>query len=94
MKLERCNNGHFYDPAKHSSCPHCGIDIDFDIDKTLPISRNNDVENKTAPRVSNANKENQENKTIGIYHKEIGIDPVVGWLVCIEGPDRGRDYRL
>jgi hypothetical protein len=23
-----------------------------------------------------------------------GFDPVVGWLVCIEGPDRGRDYRL
>ena len=22
------------------------------------------------------------------------VDPVVGWLVCIEGPDRGRDYRL
>ena len=21
-------------------------------------------------------------------------DPVVGWLVCLEGPDRGRDYRL
>jgi hypothetical protein len=20
--------------------------------------------------------------------------PVVGWLVCLEGPDRGRDYRL
>lgn len=23
-----------------------------------------------------------------------GVDPVVGWLVCIEGPERGRDYRL
>jgi hypothetical protein len=21
-------------------------------------------------------------------------DPVVGWLVCLEGPDRGRDFRL
>lgn len=21
-------------------------------------------------------------------------DPVVGWLVCLSGPDRGRDYRL
>jgi len=25
---------------------------------------------------------------------ELGIDPVVGWLVCVEGPDRGRDYRI
>ncbi len=22
------------------------------------------------------------------------VEPVVGWLVCIDGPDRGRDYRL
>lgn len=22
------------------------------------------------------------------------MDPVVGWLVCIEGADQGRDYRL
>lgn len=23
-----------------------------------------------------------------------GFDPVVGWLVCVQGPNRGRDYRL
>ena len=23
-----------------------------------------------------------------------GIDPVVGWLVSVEGPDKGRDYRI
>ena len=23
-----------------------------------------------------------------------GFSPVVGWLVCVEGPDRGRDYRI
>lgn len=26
--------------------------------------------------------------------KEMGVDPVVGWLVCIEGKDKGRDFRL
>lgn len=35
-----------------------------------------------------------DNKTIGIVKKEKGIDPVVGWVVCIEGPTRGVDYRL
>jgi hypothetical protein len=24
----------------------------------------------------------------------IRTEPVAGWLVCLEGPDRGRDYRL
>ncbi|MBK6734064.1 MAG: FHA domain-containing protein [bacterium] len=23
-----------------------------------------------------------------------GTDPVVGWLVCVDGPERGRDFRL
>jgi hypothetical protein len=23
-----------------------------------------------------------------------GADPVTGWLVCVLGPDRGRDYRI
>jgi len=22
------------------------------------------------------------------------MDPIVGWLVCVEGPDRGRDFRI
>ena len=26
--------------------------------------------------------------------KAVGFSPVVGWLVCVEGPDRGRDYRI
>ena len=31
-------------------------------------------------------------KTIGYWGKQ--LDPVVGWLVCIDGPDKGRDYRI
>lgn len=23
-----------------------------------------------------------------------GFDPVVGWLICVKGPNRGKDYRL
>ncbi len=36
----------------------------------------------------------QEGATVAIIRKQIGIDPVVGWLVCIKGPERGRDYRI
>ena len=35
-----------------------------------------------------------EARTIGLVRKKTGIDPVVGWLVCIEGPDKGRDFRI
>ena len=32
-------------------------------------------------------------KTMPVGHK-IGIKPVVGWLVCIEGKNKGCDYRI
>jgi hypothetical protein len=32
--------------------------------------------------------------TVALSSKAIGIDPVCGWLVCVEGPDKGRDYRI
>lgn len=33
-------------------------------------------------------------KTIGFYSEVKGNDFVTGWLVCVEGPEKGRDYRL
>jgi hypothetical protein len=32
--------------------------------------------------------------TVGIFQRHTGIDPVVGWLVCVKGTNKGRDYRL
>lgn len=33
--------------------------------------------------------------TVGVYaHLGVAQEPVVGWLVCIAGPERGRDWRL
>lgn len=39
-------------------------------------------------------QQERENKTIGHFKKAHGFEPVVGWLVCVEGPGKGRDYRL
>ena len=33
-------------------------------------------------------------KKVGIIKKKIGIDPAVGFLICISGPHRGADYKL
>lgn len=32
--------------------------------------------------------------TVGMMEKKLGLEPVVGWLVCIEGPDKGKDYKI
>ena len=32
--------------------------------------------------------------TVAIVRKKTGMDPVVGWLVCVDGSEKGRDYRI
>ncbi len=32
--------------------------------------------------------------TVGYFKKKAGFEPVVGWLVCTEGPSKGKDYRI
>lgn len=33
--------------------------------------------------------------TIGVYaRKDAEVQPVTGWLVCVQGPSLGKDYRL
>lgn len=36
----------------------------------------------------------EDDKTVRFYQEEKGADLIVGWLVCVSGPERGRDWRL
>lgn len=53
-----------------------------------------DEPGKTVAPGSYRKRVEEENKTVGVFKKEHDIDPVVGWLVCIEGPEKGKDYHL
>lgn len=79
MSLARCANGHMYSTRKHgNTCPYCNVSSDQG-QKKKNISHTNDDDGKTRP----------------IWDDEAeGIEPVVGWLVCIEGSQRGQDYRI
>ena len=35
-----------------------------------------------------------EEKTVGFFSKAIGLEPVVGWLVCTVGEHFGEDFKL
>lgn len=98
MQLKRCDNGHYYDPEKHSSCPHCGVqNLEIDIQKTMAKRNVNADIGKTQPKVSASNTPDgyeSDGKTIGLFQKKLGIDPVVGWLVCIKGTEKGKDYQI
>lgn len=66
-----------------------------DIGKSVPVSTIVPEKiNKTAPPASYVAEQEKLKKTVGVFVKQTGLDPVVGWLVCINGHDKGRDYRL
>ena len=89
----RCAEGHFYDPAKHHACPWCPKPVEMAGQpipggKTTPL-RPVAVEVGPPPVVVPAG-----GKTVPLMRGSGKMEPVVGWLVCIEGPDRGQDFRL
>ena len=137
MAMKRCPQGHYYDPAKHTSCPVCGVN-GLEIGVTSPRRglermgdpgpRQDSGETRTlakdplpgAPPVllkSNGSGETRkrgeppqppqppqpsqpgdisphEAMTQRVIFKDLKINPVVGWLVCVAGQERGRDYRI
>jgi Inner membrane component of T3SS, cytoplasmic domain len=101
MALKRCENGHYFDPAKHTTCPSCGVqNINFEPTRKKEEIKVADISppaGATAPAGGGAAakpRPGDDGKTVSLIHKKAGIDPVVGWLVCVEGADRGRDYRI
>ncbi|MFE8694896.1 FHA domain-containing protein [Cytobacillus sp. FJAT-53684] len=108
--MKRCTNGHYYDETKHSLCPHCGVNIDLNLDVTMPKrstqgddpvktqgiypNPNSELGKTIAKRPEEKRSHQSDGKTVAMIRKQMGIDPVVGWFVCIEGPDKGKDFRI
>lgn len=77
-----CPNGHYYDASIYSKCPHCtGITEQIKICEVCGESY--DAKKYTScPHC-------QEKGTVALFQKN-----VVGWLVAIKGPHKGKDFRL
>lgn len=99
MNLQRCPQGHFYDADAYPRCPHCdgslasaGTTVSYD-----PNAKIQDIDDPNTKTVNidqvNELKVDDSEKTIG-YYSDSGINPVVGWLVCTAGKNRGKEYRL
>ena len=110
MAIVRCEQGkHFYDNTRFDKCPHCGVRLKSfrtgnsnPLNDQVTIAKYTESEELNAPYVHYAeipvakiNLGNADNdRTVGFYSSMKGNDFVTGWLVCIQGPERGRDYRL
>jgi len=49
---------------------------------------------QSAQSASADNAAGSDTSTVGYYSRAIGTNPVVGWLVCVEGNHLGEDFRL
>lgn len=109
MAIIQCPNGHSFDTDKHAQCPYCsgsqtiGVTVPLDAQgagaipggggpaafpKTMPL--------KPSPEPDSAIgvTEPYQNVTQAFYENEEGISATVGWLVCIEGKKKGKDFRI
>lgn len=93
MKLIRCERGHYYDSEQHSQCPSCGVP-GLDVQATQVKRPESMVDTATVTQVRGQSGAADVGVTVAMVRKKIGIDPVVGWLVCVRGPEKGRDYRI
>lgn len=106
--LQKCPNGHMYDPSTNSQCPHCrskqttgGMTEAATGTKTAPVQGASPFASaKTEPLLSPPSGEGLRSAatTPGFITQAEGearpFNPIVGWLVAIEGPARGQDFRL
>lgn len=106
MEMRKCVNGHYYDASINTACPYCkpgrntGRPMPPDAGMSMSVDEDGDF--RTLPRgygaqsAANANMsvDDDDNRTIAVVQQNMGIDPVVGWLVCVNGKEKGRDYRI
>ena len=97
MEMRQCaQGGHYYDASIHPACPYCnqaniGATMALDLGHTMPITgaaSAGDGHTRAQGGVGDIGR------TVAIIKEEMGIDPVVGWLVCLDGSEKGRDYRI
>ncbi len=94
-----CAQGHGYDPEENKVCPYCyGEDANKELDLTLGVEEYDDDEDLVPTEsgwgVSGTWDDDDDERTVAAFMKEAGIDPVVGWLVAVNGQNKGNDYRI
>ncbi len=87
--MTRCARGHFFDSSKHSSCPYCGVGADIEGKTRRVPPAPQQLRPPAPPPMTDPGVTRAAYREAGT-----GVSPVVGWLVCVAGPDRGRDYRI
>ncbi len=97
MPMVRCDAGlHFYNSDQHTFCPYCRSANVGDAGVTgkpgqaAPKPVNHGANPGAAVGIQEGDGKTRRISPDG----KADYDPVVGWLVCVGGPSRGKDYRI
>lgn len=104
MSIVRCPKGHFYDNEKYGDCPSCagntgGPRWQMEDEKTVSLDAFGTGEVR---KIQLTAEEPVKQSVIGAWDSEKTValsgyestQLLVGWLVCISGGMKGKDYRL
>ena len=110
MELKECGHGHIYDASLYHSCPYCAnrnraINFEQNTGRGNSNSASGygnepDEIGKTIPVYSafkRTEKEPQAEDTVHEADKPqspVRTEPAAGWLVCLSGENRGKNYCL
>lgn len=86
MLIIRCRKGHFYDGETYEDCPHCR--------RHARLSGEDGGEREDGETVSEIKVLPGGEVTVGSFRADRERKFVAGWLVCTEGPEKGRAYPL
>lgn len=98
--MRQCNKGHYYDENRYAKCPYCENVIRqyaAERDAVTIAKGNTGVSAREVGRLVGRGSlapVADEGRTISLFSSMKGNDFVTGWLVCIEGTEYGRDFRL
>jgi hypothetical protein len=96
LKCQGC--GQYYDASISEQCPNCNPQAQG-INRTIPLNMPSDgawsvPAGGDIGRTVAVAPMSSAGRTVAMIHETIGINPVVGWLVCVDGKEKGRDYRI
>ena len=98
MAVLLCHRGHYYDSDKYESCPHCALAASAEDSVTVALGHAQEQQRSSIAKerlVAFARKDAPAaDKTISVFTVASKQNPVVGWLVCVEGAEKGMDFRL
>lgn len=78
MSLTRCPEGHLFSPRRYGNI--CPY-----CNKTVRLTKD---------KVNQDDPDDNYNDSMPYLGDLEVMEPVTGWLVCIEGPAKGRDYKI